>query len=265
MVGTLAALDPDPDETFTYELLDDAGGTFAIVGDTIVVAGALDFETAAAHVVTVRAMIGRQFVDKTFAIDVIDANDAPTAAADAGVAGETTSQLRCACQRHRPGPRRHRDADLHRCGGRVERQSARGWHRCGRRLLDRRWTIQFDPGALFDPLELGEAATVDVTYTMSDAQGLVSSSTLTLTIDGAAEEPIEGVAPDTIVSSLGSEVMTGGWGADTFVFQAIQSQSDDVDTITDFVVGEDYLQFEGCRSSTRRNSTSTAILCSTLF
>jgi Ca2+-binding RTX toxin-like protein len=125
VVGTLAAIDPDLGETFTYELLDDAGGLFAISGDTLVTAGALDYETAASHVVMVRATDSAgNIVDKTFAIDVADGND-------------------------------------------------------------------------------------------------------------------------TIVASLGSEVMTGGGDADTFVFQAIQSQAGDVDTITDFVVGVDYLQFDG--------------------
>ncbi|MBX9775705.1 MAG: cadherin domain-containing protein [Xanthobacteraceae bacterium] len=136
VVGTLAAIDPDLDETFTYELLDDAGGTFAIAGDAIVVAGALDFETAAAHVVTVRATDSAgNIVDKNFAIDVVDTDDAPTAAPDGG--------------------------------------------------------------------------------------------------------------DDTIVGSLGSEVMTGGAGSDIFVFQAAQSQAGDVDTVADFVVGEDHLAFDG--------------------
>ena len=247
VVGTLAALDPDAGETFTYELLDDAGGTFAIAGDTIVVAGALDFETAAAHVVTVRATdsVGN-VVDKTFAIDVVDANDAPTAALDTGVAGENDIMSFDVLANDT-------DPDLGDTGTLISIDAAVVWS--GNPFVDGidavgafsivDGRIQFDPGALFDPLDAGEAATVDVTYTMSDAQGVVSSSTLTLTIDGAAEEPIEGAGNETIVSSLGSEVMTGGWGADTFVFQAIQSQADDVDTITDFVVGEDYLQFDG--------------------
>jgi Ca2+-binding RTX toxin-like protein len=46
VVGTLSAQDPDTGETFTYSLVDDAGGLFAISGNDIVVAGALDFETA---------------------------------------------------------------------------------------------------------------------------------------------------------------------------------------------------------------------------
>jgi serralysin len=254
--------------------------------------------------------------------------------------------------------------------------------------------IQFAPGALFDPLLASDAATIVVSYTMSDALGLVSSSTLTLAVDGAAEQAIvkiingtsgndrplgtaaadeinglagndtidakggddrivagagrdtvlagggddtivatindgnddynggagldtidftqitaavavdlgagsatgtqigsdilrsiesilggsghdaitgDGFANtlrggagddtmtglggadllggdagnDTLVGGLGSDVMTGGWDADMFVFQATQSQAGDIDTITDFAVGQDYLQLDG--------------------
>jgi serralysin len=244
VVGTLAAVDPDLDETFTYELVDDAGGLFAIVGDTLVVAGALDFETAAAHVVTVRATdsVGN-IVDKTFAIDVADANDAPTAAPDTGAAGENDIMSFDVLANDT-------DPDLGDIGALVSIDAAvvssgnpfvDGTDAVGAFWIEN-GQIQFDPGALFDPLDAGETATVEVTYTMSDALGLISSSTLTVTIDGAAEPD---AGDDTIVSSLGSEVMAGGAGADTFVFQAVQSQAGDVDTITDFVVGEDRLQFDG--------------------
>lgn len=244
VVGTLAAIDPDVGETFTYELVDDAGGTFAIVGDAVVVAAALDFEAAAAHVVTVRATdsVGN-VVDKTFAIDVVDANDGPTAAPDAGVAGENDVMSFDVLANDT-------DPDLGDVGTLVSIDAAvvssgnpfvHGIDAIGAFWIDN-GQIQFAPNALFDPLDAGEAATIDVTYTMSDALGLVSSSTLTVTIDGAAEAD---AGDDIVVSNLGSEVMTGGAGADTFVFQAIQSQAGDVDTITDFVVGEDHLMFDG--------------------
>jgi hypothetical protein len=66
-VGTLSADDPDAGETFTFSLVDDAGGLFAIDGNDIVVAGALDFETATTHEVTVRVTdsAGNTF-DKVF-------------------------------------------------------------------------------------------------------------------------------------------------------------------------------------------------------
>ncbi len=48
VVGTLSTQDPDAGETFTYTLLDNAGGRFAISGDKILVSDALklDYEQA---------------------------------------------------------------------------------------------------------------------------------------------------------------------------------------------------------------------------
>jgi Ca2+-binding RTX toxin-like protein len=144
VIGSLAASDPDLDETFTYSLLDDAGGRFAIAGDTIVAAGELDYELSLAHDVTVRVTdSGGNVFDKTFTIDVTDVD---------------------------------------------------------------------------------EAAIPD---------------------DGAAGVLLGGDGMDTLTSALGSDVMTGGADGDLFVFQAIQSQAGDIDTITDFVVGQDYLQLDG--------------------
>jgi Ca2+-binding RTX toxin-like protein len=69
VVGVLTANDPDVGDTFTFSLVDDAGGRFAISGDELIVAGAIDHETAAVHAVTVRATdaAGEAF-DETFNI-----------------------------------------------------------------------------------------------------------------------------------------------------------------------------------------------------
>ena len=55
LVGSLAAIDPDPGDTFTFALLDDAGARFAIDGTSLIVRHGLllDFEQAAAHAITV--------------------------------------------------------------------------------------------------------------------------------------------------------------------------------------------------------------------
>ena len=56
-IGTLKTSDPNPGDEFRYELLDDAGGRFAIVDGQIVVADGvrLDFEAAQHHTIRVRA------------------------------------------------------------------------------------------------------------------------------------------------------------------------------------------------------------------
>jgi serralysin len=55
-VGILSATDPDADERFTYTLLDDAGGRFALQSDRLVVANGrlLDYEGAATHRIRVK-------------------------------------------------------------------------------------------------------------------------------------------------------------------------------------------------------------------
>ena len=50
---------------------------------------------------------------------------------------------------------------------------------------------------------------------------------------------------DRLIGGRGSDLMTGGPDADTFVFQAAQSQVADLDVIDDFVVSQDHLLFQG--------------------
>ncbi|WP_262270271.1 hypothetical protein [Microvirga yunnanensis] len=87
-VGSLGAADPDAGDTFTYELLDSAGGRFKIVnGHDLVVDNGfrLDFEQATAHTIKVRVTdkVGSSFV-KDVTIGVIDWNPetTPGSAAD---------------------------------------------------------------------------------------------------------------------------------------------------------------------------------------
>ena len=49
--------------------------------------------------------------------------------------------------------------------------------------------LQFNPGSDFSYLAAGESATVTVTYTMSDDEGLESTSTATITVNGVNEAP----------------------------------------------------------------------------
>jgi hypothetical protein len=83
VVGTIAGVDPDPGSVFTYTLLNDAGGRFAIDANTgvIRVAGgaSLDFETASSFGISVRVTDQTGLsLDKSFTINVKDVNEAPT-------------------------------------------------------------------------------------------------------------------------------------------------------------------------------------------
>ncbi|NIX78442.1 hypothetical protein HB375_17755 [Microvirga sp. c23x22] len=74
-IGTLKAKDPDPLETFTYSLVDNAGGRFAIQDDRLVVGNGikLDYEQAKFHAITVRVTDGGGLsFDQRFVVEVVD-------------------------------------------------------------------------------------------------------------------------------------------------------------------------------------------------
>ena len=86
VVGQVQGSDADGD-TLTYSLTDDAGGRFAIDASTgvITVAGALDYETATSHQLTVRVTDpAGAFSEQVYIVSVEDHNYAP-ASADASL------------------------------------------------------------------------------------------------------------------------------------------------------------------------------------
>lgn len=88
-IGALSASDVNQNESFTYTLLDNAGGRFAIVGTSLVVANPilLDYEQAAAHNIVVRATDkDGLFKDQPFTITVADVSPEVTS----GSAGNDT-------------------------------------------------------------------------------------------------------------------------------------------------------------------------------
>lgn len=70
---------------------------------------------------------------------------------------------------------------------------------------------------------------------------------LSVTGSAVADTIIGGSGADTITGGLGADKLTGGAGADTFVFTAGSTGATlgNFDTIADFVVGTDKLQFAG--------------------
>lgn len=73
VIGDLSAIDPNPKDGLRFELIDNAGGRFALSGNKIVVAdGALlDHETAASHTIRVRVTdLGGIASEKSFTITV---------------------------------------------------------------------------------------------------------------------------------------------------------------------------------------------------
>jgi Ca2+-binding RTX toxin-like protein len=60
---------------------------------------------------------------------------------------------------------------------------------------------------------------------------------------GAGDDTLDGSGPDTVDGSIGSDTMTGGAGKDTFVLYDRIDANLNVDTITDFKVGQDTIFF----------------------
>ncbi len=90
VVGALSATDPDAGDSLSYTLLDNAGGRFAISGSNLVVAGALDYEAATSHAVTVRVTdsAGHTF-DEVLTVNVGNVNETPT---DITLAGASVAE-----------------------------------------------------------------------------------------------------------------------------------------------------------------------------
>ncbi|MEY4178424.1 MAG: hypothetical protein RLY70_1998 [Planctomycetota bacterium] len=83
VVGQFATTDPDMADTFTYTLVAGTGSTdnavFNILGNQLRAAASLDFETKSSYLVRVRTTdAGGLFVEKSFKIQVVNVNDAPT-------------------------------------------------------------------------------------------------------------------------------------------------------------------------------------------
>jgi hypothetical protein len=83
LVKTAVAIDPDANETFLYELTDDAGGRFTIDGvrgDVTVADGTrLDYEAADSHEITIQVTdSGGETYQETFTVHINDVNEAPT-------------------------------------------------------------------------------------------------------------------------------------------------------------------------------------------
>jgi uncharacterized delta-60 repeat protein len=86
-VGSFSTADVDAGNTFVYSLVAGSGGTdnsaFNVSGSTLRATSSLDFETRSDYSVRVRSTDqGGLFVEKVFAIRVVNANDAPVAVGD---------------------------------------------------------------------------------------------------------------------------------------------------------------------------------------
>jgi uncharacterized delta-60 repeat protein len=98
MVGTLSTADVDAGNTFVYSLVAGSGDTdnaaFNVSGSTLRATSSFDFETRSDYTVRVRSTDhGGLFVEKVFAISILNVNDAPVAVADSYWVSVSTPQM----------------------------------------------------------------------------------------------------------------------------------------------------------------------------
>jgi RTX calcium-binding nonapeptide repeat (4 copies)/Cadherin domain len=90
VVGSLSAIDDDAGETFTYTLLDDSNGRFAIVGNDLVVNGPIDYESEPDDALDIQVQVedsSGNVYGQSFTIAINDATE--LAAPDGYIAGAT--------------------------------------------------------------------------------------------------------------------------------------------------------------------------------
>ncbi len=76
--------------------------------------------------------------------------------------------------------------------------------------------VQFNPGTDFDYLDTGESANVVVSYTIEDEHGATSSSTVTITVNGANDAPVanDDTASTTEDASVSGNVLANDTDVD---------------------------------------------------
>jgi hypothetical protein len=229
-IGTLSTIDPDSGQTFTYKLVDSAGGLFAIDGDQLVVAGTVDYETAHTQEVTVRVTdSGYQTYDQTFAIDVTnvppstvtDANSAANKVAE-GAATGTVVGITATSDDPGGGATYSLTDDA---GGRFAINPTTG-------------VVTVANGALID-YETATSHTITVAATdgsatvtesfaiaITDVQGVTLNGKLRAdTLTGTSEnDTLNGNGGnDTLKGLGGDDVLNGGAGTDTAVYQGLST------------------------------------------
>jgi VCBS repeat-containing protein len=213
LVGTVSAGDEDGD-TLSYTLIDNAGGRFAIDSATgaLTTTVPLNHEAQASYEVVVRATDPDGLAtERTLTIAVANLNEAPTAAADAVSVNEdaTTGNLWNLLIGNDSDP----DA-----GTTLSIASVNGTGTLGSLVFDPatqdlRYVADHDS---FDALAPGQTVVDTFTYTVTDAGGLTSTATVSVTVTGVADGVSQngGNGNDVMNATAGEDRLDGGNGND---------------------------------------------------
>jgi len=268
VIGSFAATDANG-LTYTLTLKDNAGGMFKLVtanGVTqLVLAGALDYETATSHAVTVeiRDSLGA-VTTQSFTIDVLDIDEgnAPgidlssaSIAEDAGI-GAVVGRLSLA----------DTDADdvtwsLSGGAGKFALDTnAKGVTRLvvdGKLDYETRTSFEITLTATDGEETTEQSFTIDITDVAEVVRG--SSGNDTLKGDATPDVLKGGAGNDRLIGGGGADRLSGDAGADAFVFTAIgHSTPDSFDVITDFKGRKgDIIDLSGIDADTGRSGNQS--------
>ncbi|HEX8468866.1 MAG TPA: cadherin domain-containing protein [Allosphingosinicella sp.] len=213
LVGTVSAGDQDGD-ALSYALIDNAGGRFAIDPATgaLTTTVPLNHEAQASFDVVVRATDPDGLsTERTLTIAVADVNEAPVAAADSIAVNEdaSTGNLWSLLLGNDSDP----DS-----GSTLSIASVSGSGTLGSLVFDPatqslRYVADHDS---FDALAPGQTAVDTFTYTVTDAGGLTSSATVSVTVTGVADGVSQngGNGNDIVTGTGGEDRLDGGNGND---------------------------------------------------
>ncbi len=271
-VGTLSAFDPDGAGSFTYALLDDAGGRFAIAGAELRVAKGLliDFEQAASHQIRIVVSDGEFVHEKTLVIAVGNVSHETVMGDDtanvlvAGFGADTLSGF----------------------GGNDILTGGAGADRVSGGAGDDRFRISgadgigdvLLAGAGVDAIEVAGAASAvldrfnarsaSIESWLGNGKGLLGTAAANtfdfsalakktglpfvdgrqgndvLTGSRFADDLRGGAGNDVLAGGLGNDKLTGGAGRDAFLFNTAPSSRSNNDAIKDFTHGADRIHLE---------------------
>ena len=211
-VITVAARDADAGDALTYSIID-GGGLFAIDANSgeITLTGALDYETATTHTITVQVEDGAGATDTAeITINVTDTNEAPTFTQDTYTADITNVET----IGHPFITVSATDVD----GNRVRDYSITGGNDDGIfKIIHNGYIRYMKPQTLIDTVINPD--TYALTVTATDVAGNTADTTVTI-IDGATRggdgnDEIEGTdGADTIYGYGGDDILYGADGDD---------------------------------------------------
>jgi hypothetical protein len=214
VVGTLSATDRATD-TLRFELIDDAGGRFAVDAATGVITATQPFDFEATPNFSITAKVtdqGGLSAQQVFTVGVTNVNEAPIAANDTVSVNEdgTTDNLWSLLLGNDSDP----DAGTTLSIAAIDDSQTLG-------------TLVFDPTTQslryvadddsFDDLAPGEVVTDRFTYTVRDADGLTSTATVEVRVTGIADGITRygSIFSDSLNGTAGEDKLFGLTGNDT--------------------------------------------------